>query len=219
MGTTVDDLTQKVTRRYDLRRRAEQAAATRASIIAAAHALLDNLEAPQLTLDEVARAAGVSRATVYNQFGSRRALLAAVFEDLGRIIQYDRVQNAQVLEDPLEAVQATIREACHCWSSSPVAIRRILAFGAFDPEIDELNSRYERYRRVQMRTLAERLHSAGFITSGVTLDDAAAILSSLTNPHSFVLLSSETSTHAAAERLVHMAVASLGLQLKKENPT
>jgi AcrR family transcriptional regulator len=197
-------------RRYDQRLRADQSSRTRAEIIGAAHTLLDDQAAPRLTLEEVARAAGVSRATVYNQFGSRRALLAAVFEDLGRVIGYERVQAAQRLEDPRAALDATIREACRCWSSRRVAIRRILALGVLDREIDELNARYEQYRRAEIGQLAQRLEGAGLLR-GISLVDASAVLGALTGPHAFELVDGATSPDRAADRLVHMASASLGL--------
>ena len=198
-------------RRYDRRLRAERSLKTREDIVSAAHSLLADENAPQLTLDEVARAAGVSRATVYNQFGSRRALLAAVFEDLGRAIGYERVQAAQRLDDPRAAVDATIREACRCWASRRVAIRRILALGALDREIGELNSRYEQYRRAEIGLLAQRLDQAGLLR-GIPLDDASAILGALTGPHAFELVGGDAAPDRAADRLVHLATTSLGLQ-------
>jgi len=63
--------------------RAAAAGITRKRIINAASALLG---APKgfegFSLDAVARKARVTRLTVYNQFGSRRALLEEVFDDI-----------------------------------------------------------------------------------------------------------------------------------------
>jgi AcrR family transcriptional regulator len=199
-------------RPYEQRRRAEQAARTRADIVESAHRLLDDREATRLTLDEVARAAGVSRATVYNQFGSRSALLATVFEDLGRVIGYERVQAASRLADPEAALEGTVREACRCWAFRPVAIRRVLALGTLDPEVSQLNARYEAYRRMEMAQLAQRLDKAGLVR-GVSPEDAAAILAALTGPHAFEMVGGDSAPDRAADRLVHMARASLGLPL------
>lgn len=199
-------------RHYEQRRRAEQSRQTRSGIIAAAHELLGDRDAPQLTLDEVARAARVSRATVYNQFGSRRALLAAVFEDLGRVIGYERVQAAQRMEDPRIALEMTIREACRCWSSRRTAIRRILALGVLDREIDELNARYEQYRRAEIGGLAKRLEEAHLLR-GIALHDASVVLGALTGPYAFDLVGGDNAPDLAADRLVHMAGASLGIHL------
>ena len=167
-------------------------------------------------MEEVSKAAGVTRATVYNKFGSRRSLLAAVFEDVGRVIHYERVQAAQALENPIQAVEMTIREACRCWSSSRVAIRRILALGILDPEIDELNTRYEGYRRAEIGALAVRLNDTQLLGPGVSLDDASAILGALTGPYAFEQLSGTSDPDTAADRLVSMATSSLGLHTSRE---
>src|SRR3989442_13650786 len=58
--------------------------ATRARIITAARALLDQDDTPTFSLDVIARKAGVTRLTVYNQFESKRGLLEAVFDDMAR---------------------------------------------------------------------------------------------------------------------------------------
>src|SRR5215831_12357742 len=67
-------------RLYRSSRRTVTAERTRARLLKAASAML---AAPDgISLDAVARRAGVTRLTVYNQFGSRRALLEAVFDDM-----------------------------------------------------------------------------------------------------------------------------------------
>src|SRR5260221_2157154 len=58
---------------------------TRARIIAAARTLLGGgKDLPAFSLDGVARQAGVTRLTVYNQFESKRGLLEAVFDDMAQ---------------------------------------------------------------------------------------------------------------------------------------
>src|SRR5882762_6014920 len=58
---------------------------TRARIIAAARTLLGGgKDLPAFSLDGVAREAGVTRLTVYNQFESKRGLLEAVFDDIAQ---------------------------------------------------------------------------------------------------------------------------------------
>src|SRR5713101_5406230 len=61
------------------------AAETRARILAAARTLLGGgKDLPPFSLDGVARQAGVTRLTVYNQFESKRGLLEAVFDDMAQ---------------------------------------------------------------------------------------------------------------------------------------
>src|SRR5256714_15100932 len=71
------------TRPYVSSVRTAAAAAKRDRVIeAAARSLREDASIARFSLDTVAKAAGVTRLTVYNQFGSRRGLLEAVFGDI-----------------------------------------------------------------------------------------------------------------------------------------
>lgn len=198
------------TRAYDMRRRGQAAAVTRTAIIDAVHRLLDGADASRLTLDEVARAAGVTRATVYNQFGSRRALLTAAFSDQGRLIRYDRVIAATATADPHEALRATVWEVCRAWETIPQAIRRVLALAVLDVEIGDVVDRYERARRAQMATLANRLEAP------VGAATAAAVLGALTNPLTYYQFRADASAPLTARRLEDAVFAALGLSPEQE---
>ena len=166
-------------------RRDLSAAKTWANIVDAAHRLLNQAEGTSLSLIEVAAAAGVSRATIYKSVGSRPALLAAVFEDQGRLIQFDRVLAAAQLDDPVQAILATVRESCRAWQVMPVAIRRTLALAALDVEVREQVQKYERYRRLEITTLIQRAHAAGALRTDFDIETAAATLALLTDFQSF----------------------------------
>ena len=178
---------------------------TRAAIVAAVHVLLNAPRSIGLTLEEVARAAGVTRVTVYNQFGSRQALLAAAFSDQGRIIGYDRVIAATALPDARHALRATLHEACRAWEVIPRAIRRVLALAVLDPEIGGLAERFERARRTQMASLARRLDAP------VGANAATAILGALTHPQTYYQFREGAGAEAAARRIEQVATAALGL--------
>src|ERR1700704_3151756 len=69
-------------RPYRSPRRDAAATQTHARIVVAAAAVLGSPKGSGgFSLEAVARKAGVTRLTVYNQFGSRRALLEAVFDE------------------------------------------------------------------------------------------------------------------------------------------
>jgi AcrR family transcriptional regulator len=71
-------------RPYKSARRAVTAERTRARLLKAASEML---AAPDgISLGAVAKKARVTRLTVYNQFGSRRALLEAVFDDMASAV-------------------------------------------------------------------------------------------------------------------------------------
>jgi AcrR family transcriptional regulator len=68
-------------------------AARRAQIIAAASPVFQGRDPADVTFEQIAEAAGVSRALVYNYFGDRRGLLEAIHEQHFRELQ-SRVERA-----------------------------------------------------------------------------------------------------------------------------
>jgi AcrR family transcriptional regulator len=157
-------------RSYVSPRRKEAATATRARVIVAATELLRNEEgATAMSLESAAKAAGVTRATVYNQFGSRRGLLEAVFDARAREGGLFRIANAMALADPRAAMHRVIAIFCDFWISDP-AIGRLNATAARDAEFEQaIAERNERRRRV-MNGLVARLHRAGLVRAGARKD-------------------------------------------------
>ena len=64
-------------------------AATRQSIVESAHALVRRHGPRQVTVEDVAQAAGVSRPTVYAHFGDRKGLLRAVWLWNGHLVRVE----------------------------------------------------------------------------------------------------------------------------------
>src|ERR1700761_800275 len=77
---------------------ARNVAQIRAAAIAAFHGR--GLGTP---LEEIAAAAGVSKATIYNRFGGRQGLIDAVIEELVAAQMYAIMDKAQRVEDPWES--------------------------------------------------------------------------------------------------------------------
>ena len=65
---------------YDNSQRAVAAASTRAQVLAAAHELFLSQGFAATTIRTVAESAGVSQETIYKSFGSKAALLKAVYD-------------------------------------------------------------------------------------------------------------------------------------------
>jgi len=137
-------------RRYQSPIREAAADATHARIIAAARALLGSRKGiVGFSVDAVARKARITRLTVYNQFGSRRALLEAVFDDMAVGGGLHRIQEAMEVADPHDALRRIVAIFCAFWSSDTVAMVRLHAAAASDPEFDEsIHGRNERRRRI-----------------------------------------------------------------------
>jgi AcrR family transcriptional regulator len=142
-------------RPYQSFRRAEAAGRTRARLLEAASAMLASPEG--ISLDAVAKRAGVTRLTVYNQFGSRRALLEAVFDDLAERGGLHRLRAVMMDPDPHAALQQVVAIFCDFWSFHHGAVGRLHAAGATDPEFEaSLRARHER-RRNLLSVLVDRM--------------------------------------------------------------
>ena len=143
-------------RPYQMRQRQLAADRTRTRILMAARKLLLGKAFSEFTMEAVARAAGVTRLTVYHQFESRAGLLEALYNF---IAQRGSMQNlAEVFRrgnDPLRTLHEFIRVFAGFWSSDRTVIRRLHALGAIDPEIGKgLLERNER-RRNGLRVILE----------------------------------------------------------------
>ncbi|HEV2678337.1 MAG TPA: TetR/AcrR family transcriptional regulator [Aliidongia sp.] len=145
------------TRSYDSPKRTAAAAEKRARVVEAAGRLLSEpADVTAFSLDAVAKAAGVTRLTVYNQFGSRRGLLEVVFDERARQQGLGRLADALALADPQAALDRVIEIFCDFWGDDP-AIGRLHGAIALDAEFAQaVAARYER-RRQLMGTLVERI--------------------------------------------------------------
>ena len=122
-------------RAYKSPRRDAAASATRERIVAAAAAILGAADGiRKFSLDAVAKKAGVTRLTVYNQFGSRRALMEAVFDERAARGGLYRIVEAMQDPDPQAALRLIIGIFCDFWNSDPGTMRLLHAAGASDAE-------------------------------------------------------------------------------------
>ena len=123
---------------------------------AAAKLLREDASIARFSLDTVAKAAGVTRLTVYNQFGSRRGLLEAVFDDIARQGGLHEIADAMAMPDPLMALDRVVEIFCGFWARD-AAIGRLHEAMATDPEFAEaLLERNERRRKL-MKMLVGRV--------------------------------------------------------------
>jgi AcrR family transcriptional regulator len=88
------------------RTQAERSATTREAIVAAATRLFAERGYEATGIDEVARAAGVSKGALYHHYSDKADVLAAVYEDVETKLVERLVAVASRETDPLEAVRA-----------------------------------------------------------------------------------------------------------------
>ncbi len=148
------------------------------------------------SLDSVAKAAGVTRLTVYNQFGSRRGLLEAVFDDIAARGRLATIPEALSLPDPRQSLDAIIDRFCAFWSSDD-AIARLHDAMATDAEFAiALTQRNERRRRL-LQALMKRLVPADLPAQ--QRRDAIDFLYAMTSFAMFRVLRSNRSAAAVAQ--------------------
>jgi len=110
-----------------------------------------------MSLDAVAKKARVTRLTVYNQFGSRRALLEVVFDDLAARGGLHRIPSVMASPDAHAALQQIVAIFCDFWSGTPAALVRLQGAAAGDAEFAaSLRARNER-RRQLLTVLVNRM--------------------------------------------------------------
>jgi AcrR family transcriptional regulator len=176
--------------------------ATRARVVAAAAAILGAAEGVRkFSLEAVARKAGVTRLTVYNQFGSRRALMEAVFDERAASGGLFRLIEAMHGPDPRAALLRIIGIFCDFWSSDPATMSRLHASGGSDPEfaasLHERNERRREVLSVVVRRLAE-----GRRVAPKALSNLVDILFALTSFAFFAQLTAEKRSSGAVCRMI-----------------
>jgi AcrR family transcriptional regulator len=136
-----------IPRAYHSTARNEAAEKTRGRILAAAIKHLRAKGAGGFSLDAVAQKAKVTRLTVYNQFGSRRVLLEAVFDDYAIRGGLTRLGDVMAAPDPRAGLNRLVEIFCDFWSFDHAAFASLLAMGGADAEFETaLRARNERRR-------------------------------------------------------------------------
>jgi AcrR family transcriptional regulator len=172
-----------VARKYTLGRRQASIDSTAASIVAAARLELERVPAGGLSVGAVARRAGVTRATVYNRFGSRQGLIAALAPSAAA--------PSSTAGDPRDAVNAYLSSRCALWATNPALYRHL-------PEAEDGGV---------ARTIAEGLASADALRPGCSLREAQDVIATLGSFPTFDRLHQDgrRSAPAVAEILMRLA--------------
>jgi AcrR family transcriptional regulator len=201
-------------RPYRLSRRQEAVDATRARILRAARTLLLSPGSPSaFSIDHVARGAHVTRATVYHQFGSRRGLFEAVFDDLAAHGGVYELRHVFQERDPDRALERFVATFGHFWSASRLAHRRLEARGAWDPGLERALAARQERRRVALRLLVGRIHERHGRPPLGALEETIDVLFTLTSFHTFDALAGPSKSPAeVAPVVLRLARGVLGLE-------
>jgi AcrR family transcriptional regulator len=174
-----------VTRRYRLGLRQASVDRTSAAIVAAARSELEQTPARALSVGAVARRAGVTRATVYNRFGSRDGLIRAVFPATRALVAFNK--------DPRDAVHDFLTSRCARWAANPALYRNVSHMQGDDGE--------------EPRRLAEELGRFDQLRPGCSIKEAQDVLATLGSFAVFDQLHQDgrRSIHTCTEILLRLA--------------
>lgn len=176
-------------RKYEQRVRAEAAEETRRHILEAVYERLREAPSRPISLDEVARKAGVARSTIYVVFGSRAGLFDAVGADLMKRAGYARLVEAVQDPDAREVLRGGLRAGVEMYAAHRDVQRALYSMAVLDDEaVGEPMRRMEQERALGMALLARELDEQGVLRPDVSVDEAADLLWLLASFDSFDLL-------------------------------
>jgi AcrR family transcriptional regulator len=200
-------------RRYRSATRDAARRATHDRIVLAAERLLEHEGWANFSVEAVARAAEVTRLTVYNQFGARRALLEAVFDSWAERGGMAGLAPAMSIPDPHVALARVVEIFCGFWSSHHGLMQGVLAAAMSDPEFAvAMRTRNER-RRQLLSVLVGRMAKPS-ATAGRRNRKLVATLFALTSFAFHAELSASALTPAEArETIGDLAAAAVSRHL------
>lgn len=176
-------MSENVKRAYSSSLRADQAAATRRTIVQAAAELFVANGYGATTVDAIAEAAGVSRKTVFTSVGGKLEALKlardwAIVGDDEPIPLMQREQIARARAEPdaravVAMYAAMVREVQG--RAAPIVTVIDTAAGT-DPGVRALSAEGLEQRRTGMRRLAGELDERGALRDGLTVQQTADIL-------------------------------------------
>ncbi|NBH03179.1 TetR/AcrR family transcriptional regulator [Amycolatopsis sp. SID8362] len=165
------------TRKYEQRLRADAAEETRRRILAAVYERLCQAPTEPVSIEQVAKMAGVSRSTVYLVFGSRAGLFDALGDDLRGRGGFDRAADVTVETDARKGLSASIRASVPIFAEHREVLRVLYSMAQLDPDaVGGAVQRMADSRSAGMAWHARRLAEQDQLRPDVTVDEAAHLL-------------------------------------------
>jgi AcrR family transcriptional regulator len=128
----------------------------------------------EATVADVARRAGVSRATLYQHFGSRFGLVDGLCDAMAANPALQAIRKADDLDELLE-------QTTRFWASEEAIHRHLYGLAVVDPAAAGFVARQREDRRGEVTRLARKLHRSKALRSGLSESQAAIALMVLTS--------------------------------------
>jgi AcrR family transcriptional regulator len=198
-------------RPYDLGRRQEASNRSREVILRAAQTQLESGGVRDFTMESLARSSGVTRQTIHNLFGTKPALLEALFDRMAADAGLMRMREVMSAPDGESMLAAMVEVLSGFWKKDRSLLKRIHGLAAIDSEFGRaLEARNQRRQGVAKRVI-DRLYGDRLAGRPEERTQKIAVLVALTSFEFFDALvqSLGSADHACAALypLVRRAVA------------
>ena len=167
--------------------RRELVQATRARILEAAERLVRERGAGGFSMDVLAKEAGVARATVYEHFRSKRAVLDELASSSTRALTVD--SRLSLNGDPLTALRDMLGAVCRHWEENGATVRELqslVAMTGSEAPIDAVGGDY-------LRAVVASLDAGGHLRARWSSSEAVDALALLTSYPTYERLRGEPS--------------------------
>lgn len=169
---------------------------SRAAILRAARAQLEAKGYRQFTMSTLAAESGVTRQTVHNLFGTKAAVLEALFDVIALEGGMEGMREAMTQASPDVMLERFVEVFCGFWNANRVLHRRIHGMGAIDPEFGEVIEARNRRRSMAASRIAGRFCKPEEVTR------KAAALAALTSFEFFDALAQDAPGEPEANAMV-----------------
>jgi AcrR family transcriptional regulator len=191
-------------RSYDLGKRLEQMDATRAAILRTARAQLEENGYRQLTMASLAAESGVTRQTIHNLFGTKAAVLEAIFDLIALDSGMQQMREVMMLPPGEAQLARFVAIFCGFWTKNRLLLRRVHGIASIDPEFGTVLEARNRRRLMAATRIVERMGKEN-------TEHCAAMLAAITSFEFFDTLAETSGSEAKAETMVlqlaHSALA------------
>lgn len=183
----------RVKRAYDSTNRRRQAEKTRRRVADNARRLFARDGYGPTTIEAIAREAGVAVQTFYATFGSKRAVLLALIDEMERQADLTGLRSRleEAASDPRLQLRHVVDFNVRLFRRSGDVLAVLRAAGGADPDLRSVWQEGEERRRHGQAPLVRAWGRAGALRSDLTARRAADVLWTLTGPDSYRLFVEE----------------------------
>jgi AcrR family transcriptional regulator len=172
---------QRKKRSYKSKTREAQAVETRSSILNAAKKLFQSDGFDRVTINNLAKAAGVSTPTVYALFKSKRGVLQSLIDEALPPEQFMALAEGSMQEKSVKKrLGITAKLTCQIYDAERELMDILRGASVIAPEFKELEQARESRRFERQANYVEDLIKEKSLAKGLTLEKARAILWVLT---------------------------------------